>query len=143
MKFCCFGCFCFFFFYLLRFLQAELEAALIAAETGILSSSKGKDEALTDMAQSIGRLGKASKASVNAAKTAPEELGTALKELAASAHAAVRATQDVAANLEDKSQQRNLMTALKATMQVSNDRGEKETMNDLLCVLPPCRHYLH
>jgi len=34
---------------------------MIAAETGILSPTKGKDEALAEMAQSIARLGKVNK----------------------------------------------------------------------------------
>jgi hypothetical protein len=44
-----------------------------------LQPTKGKDEALAEMAQSIARLGKASKQVVNAAKQSPEELGQALK----------------------------------------------------------------
>jgi len=96
---------------------ADLEAAMIAAETGILSPTKGKDEALAEMAQSIARLGKASKTVVNAAKQSPEELGQALKELSGAAVLTVRATQEVAANLPDKNQQKNLMHTLKGTMQ--------------------------
>jgi talin len=92
--------------------MADLEAAMIAADTGILKSNKGKDEALAELAQATQDLGKATKALISTAKNNPEELGVAMKELAATATRAVAATSALAANIEDKNLQKGLLNAL-------------------------------
>lgn len=56
--------------------MADLEGAMIAADTGILKPTKEKDAALAELAQATQDLGKATKNLISTAKNNPEELGT-------------------------------------------------------------------
>lgn len=107
--------------------QADLESAIIACDTGILQPTKDKDTALNELAQAIQveshllsnshlkELGAHAKIVATTAKNAPEDLGPAMKQVAAAASRAVTAATAVAATLDDKNQQKAILNALKAT----------------------------
>lgn len=82
--------------------QADLESALISADTGILQPTKPKDVAIQELAAAIAELSTATKAVAAAAKSSPEDLGEAMKKCSAATTKAVAATTALAANIDDK-----------------------------------------
>jgi len=93
--------------------QAELESALISADTGILQRppGKNKDDMLVELANAVQELGNSSRACANAAKAAPEELGTTMKAVAQATNKMIAAATGLAGTLDDKILQKSILNA--------------------------------
>jgi len=97
--------------------QADLESALISCDTGILKGNpKLKDEAIAQLSQAIQELAQTSKQVATASKTAPEELGTVMKQAAIAAQKAVASATALASSLDDKLQQKAILNSMKAAI---------------------------
>ena len=55
--------------------QAELDGAMIACDTGVLQPKRGKDESLTALAKCTQDLGKTTKDLITTTKNSPEDIG--------------------------------------------------------------------
>lgn len=93
--------------------QAELDGAMIACDTGVLQPKRGKDESLTALAKCTQDLGKTTKNLITTTKNSPEDIGPAMKETSKSTGETVKAAIDLAANLEDKNQAKGILNAVK------------------------------
>lgn len=94
----------------------ELESAIISADTGILAkSSVGRDQALEKLHNEIITLGIQSERVIQAAKSAPEELGTAMKDLSKSVASLVQHGTDLASNVDEKTLQKVILNSVKGT----------------------------
>eukprot|EP01119_Soliformovum_irregulare_P005210 TRINITY_DN1675_c0_g1_i1.p1 TRINITY_DN1675_c0_g1~~TRINITY_DN1675_c0_g1_i1.p1 ORF type:complete len:1447 (-),score=577.25 TRINITY_DN1675_c0_g1_i1:61-4401(-) len=94
--------------------QADIESALIAADTGILQPTKNKDDALIELASAIQEVGQTAKDVGTTAKTAPEDLGQSMKTAAAANSKCVNAGIALAASVNDRNVQKGILNALKS-----------------------------
>jgi len=93
--------------------QADLESALISADTGILQKTKGRDEALNDLATAMKELASMTKEVANTARNSPEDLGPVMKRAAQAVTKAVAAATALAAAVDDKVLQKGILNAMK------------------------------
>jgi len=93
--------------------QADIESALIAADTGILEPTISKDDALIQLASAIQEVGQTAKDVGTTAKTAPEDLGMSMKTAAAADTKCVTAGIALAASVTDRNVQKGILNALK------------------------------
>eukprot|EP01118_Nematostelium_gracile_P016627 TRINITY_DN6935_c0_g2_i1.p1 TRINITY_DN6935_c0_g2~~TRINITY_DN6935_c0_g2_i1.p1 ORF type:complete len:548 (-),score=163.86 TRINITY_DN6935_c0_g2_i1:106-1635(-) len=101
--------------------MADLESSIIACDTGILSPTKSREEALKDLNDAIRELGVSSKEVAQTAKNAPEDIGPAMKACSAATSKAVLAGSDLAAAIPEKTLQKSILYALKgATVEIKN-----------------------
>jgi len=92
---------------------ADIESALIAADTGILQKTKDKDAALADLSDAMREISEKVNAMEPTAKNNPEDLGLLMKQLAAAVSRAVAASTALAATLDDKIQQKAVLNSVK------------------------------